>query len=113
MRIATALLCSVIVGVMMLPSVAARADLVKESAGPMEAAHGTSTYYAQGAMRADFEVNFGGGKLIAGTMAFDTHVGRTRLELDTGTMIVFDGNSCWGYRPQMQRSPARRRDFMR
>ncbi|MEM8782652.1 MAG: hypothetical protein AAGE65_07310 [Planctomycetota bacterium] len=66
---------------------------------PIEAAHGKAAYDALGAegkvVRADFDVDFGGGDLLAGTMWFDTGVGKTRMELDNGTVVVFDGEACW------------------
>ncbi|MEM1099616.1 MAG: hypothetical protein AAGH92_12610 [Planctomycetota bacterium] len=65
----------------------------------IEAAHGKPAYDAMGAagklVMAEFDVDFGGGDLLAGTMWFDTQVGQARMELDNGAVVVFDGEACW------------------
>ncbi|MEM1446318.1 MAG: hypothetical protein AAGF84_09700 [Planctomycetota bacterium] len=65
----------------------------------IEAAHGKDAYDAMGAagkiVMAEFDVDFGGGDLLAGTMWFDTQVGQARMELDNDTVVVFDGEACW------------------
>lgn len=67
--------------------------------GGIETAHGKDAYDAMGAagkvVRVEFDVDFGGGDLLAGTMWFDTAVGQTRMELDNGAVVVFDGDMCW------------------
>ncbi len=73
----------------------ASADFATQFVGPIEAAHATGDYYKQEAVSAAFDVSFGGSALVSGTMLFDVHVGKARLELDSGTTIVFDGQRCW------------------
>ncbi|MEM0914324.1 MAG: hypothetical protein AAGK09_06895 [Planctomycetota bacterium] len=63
--------------------------------GQIEAAHQTDKYLSQDAVKADFEVDFPGMVELSGTMWFTPAVGKTRLELDDGTVIVFDGQTCW------------------
>lgn len=60
----------------------------------IEDAHAASIYTKQSAVEADFTVTFGP-KPITGTMCFDPWLGKVRMELDGGTVIVFDGDTAW------------------
>ncbi len=78
----------------------------------IEAAHGKAAYDALGAagkvVKADFDVDFGGGDLIAGTMWYDTPVGKVRMELDNGAVVVFDGQTGWSTQPDPEQGPSYR-----
>ncbi|MEM6333259.1 MAG: hypothetical protein AAF823_07980 [Planctomycetota bacterium] len=61
----------------------------------IEATHNTAAYLAKDTIQADIVVDFGGNILVDGTMWSTPAVGKTRLELTNGTVIVFDGSTCW------------------
>lgn len=58
-------------------------------------AHGIEAYQSQQAVRADISVTFGGKVMLKGVMTFDTPVGRSRIEAEDGTVMVFDGKDAW------------------
>ncbi len=62
---------------------------------PIEAAHNKEAYYANDAVKADLDVNFGGNDVLDGTMWFTPDTGKVRMELDNGTTVVWDGQACW------------------
>ena len=64
-------------------------------AANVEQAHGGEAYNAHRAVAADFHVDFAPMFELKGTMMFDTAVGKTRLELEDGTTVVFDGKAAW------------------
>ncbi len=57
--------------------------------------HGESRWDARPALQADIAIDFGGGRILDGTMLFDTAVGRVRMELNNGNVLVFDGERAW------------------
>ncbi|MEO0588073.1 MAG: hypothetical protein AAF078_10580 [Planctomycetota bacterium] len=61
----------------------------------IEATHNTAAYLGKDAVKADIVVDFGGNILVEGTMWTTPAVGKTRFELADGTVIVFDGSTCW------------------
>lgn len=61
----------------------------------IEFAHGASDWRAQKAVQADVTVEFGDQTYLKGTMLFDTPVGRVRMELSDGSVLVFDGKKAW------------------
>lgn len=61
----------------------------------IESAHGLTAWRAQKAVQAQFKIEFGGQTLLEGTMLFDTPVGKARMELEDGTLMVFDGQDAW------------------
>ncbi len=61
----------------------------------MTEAHNMEAYQARTAVQADFAIAFPGAFELAGTMTFDTPVGKARLDLDDGTAVVFDGQNAW------------------
>ena len=61
----------------------------------MEAAHHKPVYEAKPTVKADIDVDFGGKDLLAGTMWFEPWLGRVRMELDNGTVLVWDGEAAW------------------
>lgn len=60
----------------------------------IEHAHNAAVYEKQPAVRADFAVTFGP-QPFEGTMWFDPAVGKVRMELTDGGVIVFDGKTAW------------------
>lgn len=64
-------------------------------AAAVEKAHGGDAWNARTAFAADIVVNFGGSTVIDGKMMTDTPVGKTRFELEDGTVLVFDGQDAW------------------
>jgi hypothetical protein len=61
----------------------------------MEKAHGAEAWHSRQAFQARAKVSFGGREILNGTMLFDVAVGRVRMELDNGTVAVFDGEKAW------------------
>ncbi|BAM03536.1 hypothetical protein [Phycisphaera mikurensis] len=61
----------------------------------IEAAHGVAAYRTHAAVAADFEIAYPGMFAMAGSIVFDTPVGRSRMELDDGSVWVFDGRTAW------------------
>ncbi len=64
-------------------------------AARLEAAHGRQAWYAAKALEARLELRFGGRSALSGKLLFRTNLGASRLELDDGTIAVFDGTSAW------------------
>lgn len=64
-------------------------------AGPIEAAHGLDAWRAQEAVAADVTVTFGGSTALDGRMTFTPDMGRARLDLADGTVVVWDGQGAW------------------
>lgn len=59
-------------------------------------AHGEAIYDTKDAVQADFAVEFLDPAFkIKGTMVYTTDLAKARLDLDTGTTIVFDGDKAW------------------
>jgi len=73
----------------------------------IESAHRTDRYLSQSAVQADIVVNFGDQTLVDGTMWFTPAVGKSRLELEDGTTVVFDGQTCW-VTPESAADPMKR-----
>ncbi|MHC5005495.1 MAG: hypothetical protein ACYTJ0_20525 [Planctomycetota bacterium] len=61
----------------------------------IEKAHGAEAWRRQEVVRADLHVHFGGEDMLQGTLAYDIHGGRARLDLRDGTALVFDGTAAW------------------
>lgn len=64
-------------------------------AAAIEKAHGLEAWRRQGAVSANITVTFGGKPMLQGSMLFDTSVGRVRMELANGNVMVFDGQEAW------------------
>ncbi|MEM7625297.1 MAG: hypothetical protein AAF333_06685 [Planctomycetota bacterium] len=60
----------------------------------IEHAHHVATYEKQSAIKADMVIDFGP-MHVEGTMWFTPSMGKVRMELDGGTVIVFDGQTAW------------------
>lgn len=66
-----------------------------EFAGPIETAHGLDAWRGHDAVEADVTVTFGGDTVFAGRMLFPTDLATSRLETESGTVAVFDGDAAW------------------
>lgn len=64
-------------------------------AAPIEAAQGRDAWYAAKALQARLSLSFGGRPALAGRILFRTGLGASRLDLEDGTVAVFDGRSAW------------------
>lgn len=64
-------------------------------AEPIETAHGKEAWERAEAVSADLSLSMGGEQVLAGRMLFTPQVGRSRLELEDGTVAVFDGERAW------------------
>ncbi len=90
--------CSLFLGLCVLGltlGVAPAEDPSKGYVAAIEKAQGAADYRAKRALEADIVVNFGGNTVLEGRMLFDTPVGKARMELKGGVVIVFDGDKCW------------------
>lgn len=76
-------------------SLSLAADFKKEYAKPIEIAHGASEWWSKGGVKAHIRNEFGGKLRFEGTMILNPSASLTRLELSDGTVVVFDGKSCW------------------
>ncbi len=61
----------------------------------IEAAHGKAAWDAARALQARLSLTFGGRPALAGIILFRTNLARSRIELEDGTVAVFDGASAW------------------
>lgn len=66
-----------------------------EFVAPIEKAHRATDWYAKEGVKARLELVFGGAPRFAGTLLMRPHAGETRLTLDDGTTIGFDGKDGW------------------
>lgn len=80
-------------------------------AQPIETAHGLSAWQGRQALQADFTITFGDKTYLKGTMLFDTPVGRVRMEVADGTVLVFDGQDAW-ISPADASAPSARFDLL-
>lgn len=72
-----------------------RAETAESFIAAVESAHGRSTWSARRALQGRVSLSFGGTPALAGRILFRTDLGASRLELDDGTIAVFDGESAW------------------
>ncbi|MEO0649359.1 MAG: hypothetical protein AAFZ65_01615 [Planctomycetota bacterium] len=72
----------------------------------VKAAHGADLYSA-GVVRTDFSLVAGGTPAMAGSLAYEAATGRSRIDLDGGVTIVFDGQSAWVSPAEAQMQGAR------
>lgn len=61
----------------------------------VETAHGLDAWRNKALLRCELDVDFGGEPLIDGTLHYDLAGGRSRLELEGGAVLVFDGKQAW------------------
>ncbi len=61
----------------------------------IEAAHGLDAWADKPAVACDLTIRFGGGVMLSGSMLYDPAGGRSRMELDGGEVLVFDGHRAW------------------
>ena len=58
-------------------------------------AHGIDTWRSKGALETKITVDFGGQRLVTGTLLTDTAVGKVRLTLDDGTVVIYNHGEAW------------------
>ncbi|MEM1024653.1 MAG: hypothetical protein AAGD10_04945 [Myxococcota bacterium] len=61
----------------------------------IEDAHGADELRAHPAIRTRIELDFGGKPRVHGLLFASSDGGRTRIEFDSGKIIVFDGQTAW------------------
>ena len=61
----------------------------------IERAHGMDAWQNKQALKTDLVVHFGGAELVNGTMIYDMHTSRVRMEMTNGTTLIFDGEKAW------------------
>ncbi len=61
----------------------------------IEAAHGRDAWLRHEALQARILVTFGGKTILAGRLLLRTDLSKTRLELDSGAVAVWDGAAAW------------------
>lgn len=76
------------------PPVAPRSDAL-ELARRIEQAHGLEAWRSKSAVRAALEIEFGGSRILSGTMLHEPHSGRVRIDVADGPTLVFDGERAW------------------
>lgn len=64
-------------------------------ATPIERAHGIGSWQSKDVLSAKIEVKFGENTALNGEMIMETTGGKRRLELEDGTIAVFDGEHAW------------------
>ena len=70
-------------------------DFHAEFVTPIETAHGAPAWWSKGGVKARIRNEFGGNLRFEGTMILNPSASQTRMELSDGTVVVFDGKSCW------------------
>lgn len=73
----------------------------------IEHAHGIDSWQEQTAVAADIVIHFGGADMFDGSMLYDHHSGRVRMEMEDGTVMVFDGEKAW-ITPEREMTPGPR-----
>jgi hypothetical protein len=61
----------------------------------IERAHGAAAFKPKQAIRADLNITFGGEPIVVGTLIYEMSTGRSRIELESGETLVFDGELAW------------------
>ncbi|MBB6429920.1 LolA family protein [Algisphaera agarilytica] len=72
----------------------ASADQAVERIQSIEQAHAVDTYQEQSTIKADLVIDFGP-MHVEGTAWFTPSLGKIRLELVDGQVIVYDGKTAW------------------
>ena len=93
------ILTMLLTGIIATPSIGAEKTTTLPAgetfAQVFETAHGLKAWQAQKAVQAQFKIELGGQIVLEGTMLFNTPVGKSRIELEDGTLMVFDGQDAW------------------
>ncbi|MHC4318132.1 MAG: hypothetical protein ACYS1B_06285 [Planctomycetota bacterium] len=71
------------------------ADAGPEIARRLEAAHGLEAWRDRQAVAADIDIAFGGSPVLSGSMLYDHHTGRVRLDVRDTAILFFDGERAW------------------
>lgn len=58
-------------------------------------AHGLDAWQAEAALESHITVDFGGQRVVSGTLLTETSMGRVRLTLDDGSVVVYDHGDAW------------------
>jgi hypothetical protein len=58
-------------------------------------AHGAATWAQKDAVRCRLVIRFGGSEVLRGSMTYDPHRNRVRIDVDGGRVLVFDGRTAW------------------
>lgn len=87
----------VLLGLVGLSSVAARQDGATSDVyiSRIESAQGADKLRSRQAIQADLVVDFGGQRMIDGSILFTIDGGRSRITMKDGTVAVFDGQHAW------------------
>lgn len=96
---------------LVLPAVSGAEDAMDPGAAfalAIEEAHGRDAWYSLDAVAADLVVIFGGAKRLEGRMTLTPEVGKTRLELADGAVVVWDGERAWVSPPTLEMPPGAR-----
>lgn len=64
-------------------------------AAAVESAHAGATWAAREALTSGIAVEFGGNRLLEGTLTLAPDAGHTRIERADGAVLVFDGETAW------------------
>jgi hypothetical protein len=64
-------------------------------AGRIEAAHGLAAWQSARAVEADLAVTFGGAPVLSGSMLYDHHTNKVRIDVADKAMLFFDGKRAW------------------
>jgi hypothetical protein len=84
-----------------------RADASAQFVASLERAHGIAAWRTHEAIETTMRVTFGESTAIDGTVLFDQHGGRVRIEQRDGTLLVFDGEKAWVSPPEADFQAAR------
>lgn len=71
------------------------ADSGEDFAAPVERAHSAEVWRQKDAFQSGIVVRFGGNKILEGRMLMTPSMSRTRLELSSGPIAIWDGEEVW------------------
>lgn len=68
-----------------------------EFAAAVGRAHGLETWVSKSALETQITVDFGGERVVSGTLLTDTTMSRVRLTLDDETVVVYNRGNAWTF----------------
>ena len=71
------------------------ADSGEDFVGPIERAHSAGTWRQKQALQSGIVVRFGGNTIVEGRMLTTPSMSRTRLDLESGPVAIWDGADVW------------------
>ncbi len=94
------MLRSFLTAMLLLPLFSMPATAGDHAPGPRYAssigeAHGLETWQDKAALEARITVDFGGQRVVSGTLLTETSMGRVRLTLDDGSVVVYNHGDAW------------------